>query len=112
MIALIDYGAGNMGSVLKAVQYLGYPARAVNRPELLSSAEKIIFPGQGHFGAMMNALAERRMFEPLSRALEAGKPFLGISLGFRDLYYGSNDGPSAPGLGHVPDWIGPFEGVF
>jgi len=112
MIALIDYGAGNVGSVLKAVQYLGYPARAVSRPELLSSAEKIIFPGQGHFGAMMNALAERRMFEPLSRALEAGKPFLGICLGLQALYEGSDEAPDAPGLGVLPGRVRLFEGVF
>ncbi len=112
MIALIDYGAGNVGSVLKAVQYLGYPAWAVNRPELLSSAEKIIFPGQGHFGAMMNALAERRMFEPLSRALEAGKPFLGICLGLQALYEGSDEAPDAPGLGVLSGRVRRFEGVF
>ena len=81
MIALLDYGAGNVGSVLKAVQYLGYPAQPIDSPELLSGATKVILPGQAHFGAMMNALAERRLLDPLRRMLVAEKPFLGICLG-------------------------------
>ena len=55
MIALLNYGAGNVGSVLKAVEHFGHSAEVMDRPELLRSAEKIIFPGQGHFGTMMRA---------------------------------------------------------
>ena len=56
MIGVINYGAGNVGSVLRAVQYLGYQAEAVEDAALLQSAERLILPGQGHFGAMMEAL--------------------------------------------------------
>ncbi len=112
MIALLDYGAGNVGSVLKAVQYLGYPAQSVDRPELLPKARKIIFPGQGHFGAMMRALAERRMLEPLRKMVAAGRPFLGICLGLQALYEGSDEAREVAGLGLLPGRVKRFEGVF
>lgn len=112
MIAVIDYGAGNVGSVLKAVQYLGYPAQPVDRPDLLPRAGKIILPGQGHFGTMMRALAERRMLEPLCKMLAAGKPFLGICLGLQALYEGSDEAREVAGLGLLPGRVRRFEGVF
>jgi imidazole glycerol phosphate synthase glutamine amidotransferase subunit len=112
MIALLDYGAGNVGSVLKAVRYLGYDAQPVDRPELLLSAEKVILPGQGHFGAMMKALAERRMIDPLRRMLAEGKPFLGICLGLQALYQGSEEAPDSVGFGLLPGRVRHFEGVF
>ncbi len=86
MIALIDYGGGNVGSVLKAIRYLGCPAEVVARPDELAAATKIILPGQGHFGAMMKALEDRAMLEPLRRMIlpgdtcvapSEGKPFHG-----------------------------------
>ncbi len=112
MIALLDYGAGNVGSVLKAVKYLGYSAQAVGRPELLGTAEKIILPGQGHFGAMMKALEKRQMLEPLRRMLAEGKAFLGICLGLQALYESSDEAPDAAGFGLLPGRVKRFEGVF
>lgn len=112
MIALLDYGAGNVGSVLKAVQFLGYPAQPVDRPEFLNGAEKIILPGQGHFGAMMKALEERRLLDLLRRKLAAGKPFLGICLGLQALYESSEEAPGIAGLGLLPGRVKRFEGIF
>ncbi len=112
MIAVIDYGAGNTGSVLKAAQYLGYAAEPAGRAELLPRAQKIILPGQGHFGSMMKALGERRMLQPLRAALDEGKPFLGICLGLQALYEGSEEAPEAAGLGLLPGRVKRFEGVF
>ena len=112
MIALLEYGAGNLGSVLKAIEYLGYTGEPVNRPEALSTAEKIIFPGQGHFGAMMKALEQRRMLEPLRELLATGKPFLGICLGLQALYEASDEAPEVSGLGILPGRVKHFEGVF
>lgn len=112
MIGLLDYGAGNVGSVLKAIEYLGYPAKVIDCPELLDSAMKIIFPGQGHFGAMMKALAERQMLEPLREVLRKGKPFLGICLGLQALYEGSDEAPGIAGLGVLSSHVRRFEGVF
>ncbi|HLI29663.1 MAG TPA: imidazole glycerol phosphate synthase subunit HisH [Terriglobia bacterium] len=112
MIAVIDYGAGNTGSVLKAAQYLGYAAMPVDRAELLPGAQKIILPGQGHFGSMMQALEERGMIQPLRSAIAGGKPFLGICLGLQMLYEGSEEAPGAAGFGLLPGQVKRFEGVF
>lgn len=109
MIALIDYGAGNVGSVLKAVQYLGYPAQPIDRAELLNDAEKIILPGQGHFGAMMKALEERRLLDLLRTKLAAGVPYLGICLGLQTLYEGSDEAPEICGLGLLAGRVRRFE---
>ncbi|HMD98803.1 MAG TPA: imidazole glycerol phosphate synthase subunit HisH [Terriglobia bacterium] len=112
MIALLDYGAGNTGSVLRAVQYLGHQACIVDRAEQLATASKIIFPGQGHFATMMQALEEHRLMEPLRKVLEEAKPFLGICLGLQALYEGSDEAPGLPGLGILPGRVRRFEGVF
>ncbi len=112
MIAVLDYGAGNVGSVLKAIEYLGFAAHRCEQPSELPSAEKIIFPGQGHFGAMMKALAEREMLGPLRQAISNGKPFLGICLGLQALYEASEEAPKVAGLGILPGRVTRFEGVF
>jgi glutamine amidotransferase/cyclase len=112
VIALLNYGAGNVGSVLKAVKHLGYAAEVMDRPESLRSAEKIIFPGQGHFGSMMRALEERRLLQPLRELLAAGTPFLGICLGLQALYEGSEEAPEVSGLGLLPGRVTRFQGVF
>ena len=112
MIALLNYGAGNVGSVLKAVEHLGHSAEVMDRPESLRAAEKIIFPGQGHFGTMMRALEERRLLKPLCESLAGGTPFLGICLGLQALYEASDEAPEVPGLALLPGRVARFEGVF
>ena len=112
MIAVLDYGAGNVGSVLKAVDYLGFQGQRVDSAEGLGAADKIIFPGQGHFGAMMKDLAERHLLAPLREALAGGKPFLGICLGLQALYEGSEEAPGVSGLGILPGRVTRFQGVF
>lgn len=112
MIALLDYGAGNVGSVLKAVQYLGYGAQPVDRAELLPRATKVILPGQGHFGAMIRALEGRGMVASLRRMIREGIPFLGICLGLQALYETSEEAPGCFGLGLLPGPVKRFEGSF
>jgi imidazole glycerol phosphate synthase glutamine amidotransferase subunit len=112
VIAVIDYGAGNVGSVLKATEYLGFPAERAETGQSLRNADKIILPGQGHFGAMMRALAERQMIEPLRETIRAGKPFLGICLGLQALYESSDEAPEACGLGLLAGRVRRLEGVF
>ncbi len=112
MIAILDYGAGNVGSVLKAVQHLGYPAQPIENPELLPRAEKVILPGQGHFGAMLKALAQKRLLDALRKVLAGEKPFLGICLGLQALYQSSEEAPDTPGLGILPGCVKHFQGVF
>jgi imidazole glycerol-phosphate synthase subunit HisH len=112
MIAVLDYGAGNVGSVLKAVDYLGFEGQRVDQAAGLRAADKIILPGQGHFGAMMKALAERHMLEPLREALDEGKPFFGICLGLQALYEASEEAPDVAGLGILHGHVTRFQGIF
>jgi len=112
VIALLNYGAGNVGSVLKAIEYLGHSAEVVDRPESLRAAESIIFPGQGHFGTMMRALEECRLLKPLGESLAGGTPFLGICLGLQALYEASDEAPGVPGLALLPGRVARFQGVF
>ena len=99
MIALLDYGAGNVGSVLKAVEYLGFPSQIVASPEELEKADKIILPGQGHFGSMQKAMEERGLLAALRRKIAGGTPYLGICLGLQVLYEASEEAPGVEGLG-------------
>jgi len=101
VIALVDYGAGNVGSVLKAVEYLGFPAEVAGTAAQLDRADKIILPGQGHFGSMLTALAERGFLDPLRKKLEQGTPYLGICLGLQALYEKSEEAPGIAGLGLI-----------
>jgi imidazole glycerol phosphate synthase glutamine amidotransferase subunit len=112
VIALLDYSAGNVGSVLKAIEHLGHSAEVVDKPESLRSAEKIIFPGQGHFGTMMRALEERRLLTALRESLASGTPFLGICLGLQALYEASDEAPDVPGLALLPGRVARLQGVF
>jgi imidazole glycerol phosphate synthase glutamine amidotransferase subunit len=111
MIALLDYGAGNVGSVLKAVRYLGYEAQPIDQPSLLEDAEKVILPGQGHFGTMMERIKERGLLEPLRNRIAANKPYLGICLGLQALYEASEEAPEIPGLGFLGGRVKRFEGI-
>lgn len=99
MIALVDYGAGNVGSVLKAVEYLGLPAEVAGTAGQLDRADKIILPGQGHFGSMLTALEERGLLAPLRKKMQEGTPYLGICLGLQALYESSEEAPGIAGLG-------------
>ncbi|MGH9344255.1 MAG: imidazole glycerol phosphate synthase subunit HisH [Terriglobia bacterium] len=112
MIGVIDYGAGNVGSVLKAVRYLGYEAAPVEDVQQLYDAQKIILPGQGHFGSMMKSLGERRLLEPLRKLLAQDTPFLGICLGLQALHEGSDEAPDMRGFGVLPGRARKLEGVF
>jgi imidazole glycerol phosphate synthase glutamine amidotransferase subunit len=112
MIGVINYGAGNVGSVLRAVQYLGCQAEAIQEPRLLQSANRLILPGQGHFGSMMDALESRKMIAPLREQMSSGKPFLGICLGLQALYESSEEAPYRVGFGLLPGRVTRFEGVF
>ncbi len=111
MIALLDYGAGNVGSVKKAVEYLGFPSQVVASPEELEKAGKIILPGQGHFGSMLKAMEERGLLAVLRRKMAAGTPYLGICLGLQALYEASEEAPGVVGLGLVPGSVTRFQAL-
>lgn len=96
---LIDYGAGNLHSVAKALAAAGLPAETIADPDRASGADVLVLPGQGHFGQVMRSF-EASGFEPLVRAhLAAKRPFLGICVGLQLLMEGSAEAPGVDGLG-------------
>jgi imidazole glycerol-phosphate synthase len=99
MITLLDYGAGNVRSVINAIERLGEKVRLVESPDDLRGAEKLVFPGVGHFGNMMWILREKQLLDPLRAYLASGRPFLGICLGLQALFEFSEEAPGVPGLG-------------
>jgi len=102
MIAVVDYDAGNLHSVLKAAQAAGLAAAVTEEPADLEAADAVILPGVGSFPACMDRLRERGFVEPLRRYLAADRPFLGICLGLQLLFERSDEGPGADGLGILP----------
>jgi imidazole glycerol phosphate synthase glutamine amidotransferase subunit len=97
-IALIDYGAGNVPSVERALQKLGMVSKRVTQNGELASASAIILPGVGHYAAIIRALDERNLRAALIYAIERGVPFLGICLGLQALYSSSDEAPALRGL--------------
>ncbi len=101
MIAIVDYGAGNLNSVKKAFDYLGAAIVVTDQPEILAAADKIVFPGVGHFSSL-RALDRTGMGEALLQAASTGKPFLGICLGMQWLFEGSEECAEIAGAGIFP----------
>jgi imidazole glycerol phosphate synthase glutamine amidotransferase subunit len=101
-VTLIDYGAGNVTSVERALQRLGAESRRATTPECIENAERLLLPGVGHFGALIRALDERALRVPLLAALSRGIPFLGVCLGLQALYESSEEAPDLRGLGVLP----------
>ena len=99
MITLLDYGAGNVRSVINAIEHLGEQVQVVTKAEDILSAEKLVFPGVGAFGNMMRILNQKRFVEPLKSYLFADRPFLGICLGLHALMDQSEEAPDVRGLG-------------
>ncbi|HIU31124.1 MAG TPA: imidazole glycerol phosphate synthase subunit HisH [Candidatus Caccousia avistercoris] len=99
MIAIIDYGAGNLQSVKKAFDYLGVDTMVTENPEELMRAEGAVLPGVGAFGDAMAALRSRGLEGPVKEYAASGRPFLGICLGLQLLFEESEEAPGVPGLG-------------
>ncbi len=101
MVTLLDYGAGNVRSVVNAIESLGEKVKRVERPEDILEAERLVFPGVGNFGSLMRTLVQRGLVEPLKRYLEENRPFFGICLGLQALFEESEEAPGVPGLGFL-----------
>lgn len=100
MIALIDYGSGNLRSVHKALLKVGADVRVVKRPEELADASAVVLPGVGAFDDCMNALQKQEMLEASRKFIQSGRPFLGICVGYQALFEKSEEFNScAAGLG-------------
>lgn len=99
MICVINYGGGNVRSVTNLLQSLGYDFIVSSKEKEILSAQKIIFPGQGHFGQSMGALRECELDFTIHRAVEKRLPFMGICVGLQVLFETSEEAPEAKGLG-------------
>jgi len=99
VIAVLDYGIGNLRSAEKALQRVGADARLVDDPTEASGADGIVLPGVGAFGRCAAALESSGLGDVARDAIARGLPFLGICVGFQLLYEGSEEDPSASGLG-------------
>lgn len=95
MIAIVDYGMGNLRSVQKAIEKVGFDTVLVDSPDDLEGVEKIVLPGVGSFRDAMDGLRERGLTEPVLRHIKEGRPYLGICLGLQILFTESmEDGPT------------------
>ena len=101
-IAIVDYGAGNLPSVERALNKLGAETERAVAPSQLDSAEAIVLPGVGHFGAFVDGLRERNLTSSLRAAFDSGKPILGICLGLQAMFASSDEAPDDLGLGFFP----------
>ena len=101
-ISIVDYGAGNLPSVERALNKLGAETHLATEAAHIASAKAIVFPGVGHFSAFVNGLRERNLVEPLRAAYQAGVPILGICLGLQALFASSEEAPGEPGMGFLP----------
>ena len=108
MITLLDYGAGNVRSVINAVERLGESVKMVTSHEDILSAERLIFPGVGAFGNMMRMLENKGYVEPLKAYLKKERPFVGICLGLQALFEKSEEAPEYEGLGIIAGTVKKF----
>ena len=108
MIALIDYGAGNLTSVKKALTALGAEFTVPESPDACAAASGLIVPGVGHFSATTALDASWR--EAIGESVRSGTPLLGICVGMQWLYEGSEEAPDVPGLGVLPGRCGLLTG--
>lgn len=104
-LAIVDYGAGNLPSVERALQGLGAETERAVAPQQLASAGAIVLPGVGHFSAFVKGLRERNLTDALRAAFEARVPILGICLGLQAMFASSEEAPGEPGLEFFPEKV-------
>ncbi|MCU1390670.1 MAG: hisH [Ilumatobacteraceae bacterium] len=108
VIAVIDYGIGNLRSAEKALQHMGADARLSSDPSFIADADAVVLPGVGAFGACMTSLRTCDLEGAAHAAAASGRPFLGICVGMQMMFDGSEENPAATGLGILPgiiEWI-------
>ena len=100
MIALVDYGSGNIRSVLNALQHEGAEVKLISTPEGLKQTRGVVLPGVGAFGDCVRGLQSRGLWEPLREWLSSEKPFLGICVGYQLLFESSEETAGVSGFAH------------
>ena len=108
MIAVVDYGASNLRSVVRAFRAAGTEVAATGDPDAVRRAERVVVPGVGNFGPAREQLAATGLDEAILDAARAGRPVLGICLGLQLLLDGSDEAPSVKGLGLLPGRVSHF----
>jgi imidazole glycerol phosphate synthase glutamine amidotransferase subunit len=101
-VTIVDYGAGNVPSVERALQRLGAESHRTSSPECISKADALLLPGVGHYAALVRALDEKQLRAPLIDAIHRGVPFLGICLGLQVLFKSSEEASHLQGLSLLP----------
>jgi glutamine amidotransferase len=101
LVAVLDYGIGNLRSAEKALEHCGADARLTADHDLIAAADAVVLPGVGAFGACMDALRAADLEVPAIAAAASGRPFLGICVGMQMLFDGSEEDPHARGLGII-----------
>lgn len=104
-LGVIDYGGGNLRSLLRALQYIGAEPRTVTGPDDFDGLTHLAFPGQGSFGDSMRNMEARGLVDPLKAWLQADKPFFGICIGYQLLFESSEESPGVAGLGVLPGQV-------
>ncbi|MBQ3125131.1 MAG: imidazole glycerol phosphate synthase subunit HisH [Clostridia bacterium] len=99
MIAIIDYGAGNLHSVKNALDFLGAESVITSDKETILNADHVILPGVGSFGDAMDCIRKSGLFETVRQAADGSRPFLGVCLGLHLLFDESEESPDVAGLG-------------
>ncbi|NBN89297.1 MAG: imidazole glycerol phosphate synthase subunit HisH [Actinobacteria bacterium] len=102
LVAVLDYGIGNLSSAQKALVRTGADARLTRDPGLVADADGVVLPGVGAFGACMDALRESGLEPVVHAAVASGRPFLGICVGMQMLFDASDEDPTHTGLGVIP----------
>ena len=102
MIAIIDYGMGNLRSVQKAFEFIGCPCTVTDNPEIIAKSDKVVLPGVGAFADAIKTLKEKQLDKAIYKAVEDGKPFLGICLGMQLIFDKSYENGEYDGLGIIP----------
>ncbi|MEA3333153.1 MAG: imidazole glycerol phosphate synthase subunit HisH [Pseudomonadota bacterium] len=108
MIAIVDYGMGNLRSVQKAIEKVGYEAEITRSPQRIADARAVILPGVGAFKDCMDNLENFSLITPVLQAIASGKPFLGICLGLQLLFSESLEFGHHPGLDVIKGVVKPF----
>jgi imidazole glycerol phosphate synthase glutamine amidotransferase subunit len=109
--AVVDYGAGNLASVARALTGLGYRCRTSRDPETLGAADVLVLPGVGAFPAAMAALHQHRLVDFIQQQARRGQPIVGICLGMQLLAHSSSEHCFTTGLGLIPGQVQPLQGA-
>ena len=109
MITIVDYGMGNLRSVSKALDHLGFSNEITDEAHKIESADRLILPGVGAFGECVRGVRSRRLEEPIKNFVATGRPFLGICVGMQILAETSEESPEESGLGVIKGSVPRFK---